>query len=241
MFVENEFFVRLRDVEKGNKLSNTALLSYLEDIGGIHSNIAGYGLNDIPKVKCTWILLNWKIKLFSRPFYNEKLKIKTWCRKLDRLYAFRDFEIFNENDERIGIATSKWVLINIETGKLLKLGDKIATGYGIENVNLFNEGDIAKLIELPEFDIECNFKITKNLIDVNKHVHNIYYLDIAKEVIPDDIYAKNDFNYFEIMCKKEIKYGEEVKCLFKEDNDSYNIMIKSKDKNALHSIIKLYK
>lgn len=241
MFVEKEFFVGLRDVEKGNKLSNTALLSYLEDIGGIHSNIAGYGLNDIPKVKCTWILLNWKIKLFSRPIYNEKLKIKTWCRKLDRLYAFRDFEIFNENGEKIGIATSKWILINIETNKILKLGNEIATNYGIEDVSLFNEENVLKLIEISEFDTECEFKITKNLIDINKHVHNIYYLDIAKEIIPDIIYSKYDFNYFEIMYKKEIRYGEEVKCLFKENDDNYTIMIKNKDKSILYSIIKLYK
>ena len=56
MFIEKEFFVGLRDLENRNKLSNTSLLSYLEDMGGVHSNLVGNGLNDIEKVKHTWIL-----------------------------------------------------------------------------------------------------------------------------------------------------------------------------------------
>ncbi len=76
MFIEKEFFVGLRDLEKGNKLSNTALLAYLEDTAGAHSNIVGYGLNDIAKVRRTWVLLGWKIKMFSRPTYTRKFKNK---------------------------------------------------------------------------------------------------------------------------------------------------------------------
>jgi len=51
MFVEYEVFIGFRDVSMGNKLSNTALLAYLEDAGGIHSNIAKLGLNDIPETR----------------------------------------------------------------------------------------------------------------------------------------------------------------------------------------------
>ena len=69
MFVEHEVFIGLRDVALDNKITNTALLSYLEDAGGIHSNIAGYGLLDIPTVKRSWFLIGWKIKIYKRPKY----------------------------------------------------------------------------------------------------------------------------------------------------------------------------
>ena len=82
MFIEKEFFIGLRDLEKGNKLSNTALLGYLEDSGGVHSNIAGYGLNDLEKVKHSWILLGWKIQLFKRPIYNRKFKSENLVKKI---------------------------------------------------------------------------------------------------------------------------------------------------------------
>ena len=78
MFVEHEFFIGLRDIDFQNNLKIKSMFSFLEDIGGIHSNIAGYGLLDIPEKHKSWILLNWKLKFIRRPHYAETLKIKTW-------------------------------------------------------------------------------------------------------------------------------------------------------------------
>ncbi|MBR3003346.1 MAG: hypothetical protein IKF38_07345, partial [Clostridia bacterium] len=60
MFVEHDFFIGLRDIDFQNNLKIKSMFSFLEDIGGIHSNIAGYGLLDIPVKHKSWILLNWK-------------------------------------------------------------------------------------------------------------------------------------------------------------------------------------
>ena len=67
MFVEHNFFVGLEDIDFNNNLKIKSLLGFLEDIGGIHSNIVGYGLLDIPVKKRSWILINWKVKIFKRP------------------------------------------------------------------------------------------------------------------------------------------------------------------------------
>ena len=42
MYVEHKFFVGLRDIDFKNNLKIKSLLSFLEDVGGIHSNIVGY-------------------------------------------------------------------------------------------------------------------------------------------------------------------------------------------------------
>ena len=77
MFVEHNFFVGLEDIDFNNNLKIKSLLGFLEDVGGIHSNIVGYGLLDIPVKKRSWILINWKVKIFKRPRYAENLKIIT--------------------------------------------------------------------------------------------------------------------------------------------------------------------
>ena len=97
MFIEKEFYIGFRDLINFNKLSNTSLLSFLEDIAGYHSNSVGNGLNDIVKTKKSWVLLNWKVTLYERPIYAETVKLKTWSRKMDKIYAYRDYEIFNSN------------------------------------------------------------------------------------------------------------------------------------------------
>ena len=239
MFVEHEVFIGLRDVALNNKVTNTALLSYLEDAGGVHSNLVGYGLKDIPRVKKSWILLGWKINILRRPSYGDKITIRTWSRGIDKLYAYRDFEILDEMRKVIGIATSKWVLVDVEKGKITKIDPSIEKAYTVENVQVFEENDLEKLSEPSVFINSTIFTVNRSLIDVNDHLHNIYFMDIANEVLPMEVYKSADFAKIEMMYKKEIKLGETVKVFYQVQQMEHTIVIKSEDEKCLHAIIKL--
>lgn len=239
MFVEHKFYVGLSDVNINKELTNTSLLKHLEDVAGIHSEIAGFGLTDIEKTRRSWILLGWKVKVLKRPLVNDTVIIKTWSRSIDKFYAFRDFEIRDQYDDIVAIATSKWIFIDIDKGKIVKVTDDVIESYKQENKQVFEEYDLPKLKEPENFELEADFKITRNLIDINKHVHNIHYLDIAKECMPENICFGNELNEFEITYKKEIKLGDIVKVEYKKEDDYHYIAIKSMDKSIVHSIIKL--
>lgn len=239
MFVEHKFYIGLSDINTKKELTNTCLLRYLEDVAGLHSEIAGYGVSDMNTTRKSWILLSWKVKVLNRPLVNDTLNIKTWSRCIDKFYAFRDFEVRNQYDEVICIATSKWVFIDIDKGKLVKISDEVAQKYKPEYKNVFEEHDLEKLKEPDNYINKTDFKITRNLIDINKHLHNIYYLDIAKEALPEDIGLSNELNDFEVMYKKEIKLGETVKAIYSKDGDYHYITIKNEDESIIHSIVKL--
>lgn len=239
MFVEHKFYIGLSDINTEKELTNTCLLRYLEDVAGLHSEIAGYGVTDMNTTRKSWILLSWKVKVISRPLINDSLSIRTWSRCIDKFYAFRDFEVRNQYDEIVCIATSKWVLIDIDKGKLVKISNDIAQKYKPENKNVFEEHDLEKLKEPSDCISKISFKITRNLIDINRHLHNIYYLDIAKEALPENIGLSSELNYFEIMYKKEIKLGETIKAIYSIENDCHYVTIKSEDENIAHSIIRL--
>lgn len=239
MFVEHKFYIGLSDINTKKELTNTCLLRYLEDVAGLHSEIAGYGVSDMNTTRKSWILLSWKVKVLNRPLVNDTLNIKTWSRCIDKFYAFRDFEVRNQYDEVICIATSKWVFIDIDKGKLVKISDEVAQKYKPEYKNVFEEHDLEKLKEPDNYINKTDFKITRNLIDINKHLHNIYYLDIAKEALPEEIALSCELNNFEIMYKKEIKLGDTVKAIYSYENSFHYITIKSEDESIIHAIIRL--
>lgn len=241
MFVEHEVFIGLRDVAVNNKVTNTALLSYLEDAGGVHSNLVGYGLKDIPNVKRSWVLLEWKIRIFERPTYGDKITIKTWSRGIEKLYAYRDFELLDENKKVIGIATSKWVLLDVEKGKITRISPEVGNAYTIENKQVFEEKDLEKLEEPNTVLNATNFIVNRSLIDVNNHLHNIYFMDIANEVLPMEIYKNAELNNIQMLYKKEIKLGDTVKVFYCVENGEHVITIKSEDEACLHAIIRLAK
>ena len=239
MFVEHKFYIGLSDINISKELTNTSLLKHLEDVAGLHSEIAGYGITDIEKTRKSWILLSWKVKVIKRPLVNDTLKVKTWSRKIDRFYAFRDFEVRDQYDNVVCIATSKWVFMDIDKLKIQKVGEEVIKKYKQEtNSHVFEDEDIEKLIEPENHINKIEYKITRSMIDINQHLHNIYYLDIAKEVLPEDVYLKNELNNFIIMYKKEVKLGELLKAYYSKVNDYHYLTIKSQD-DVLHAIIKL--
>lgn len=239
MYVENNFYVGLRDINNLQELKNTGLLSYLEDVACMHSEIAGYGVTDMKEVKRTWILLSWKIKVIKRPKFNDVLNVKTWSRCIDKFYAFRDFKVYNQNNELVCIATSKWIFINTESEKIVKVTDEVGNKYEPEEESVFEETDLPKLNEPKEFINKIDYKITRNMIDINKHLHNIYYMDIAKEALPEDIFFSNELNEFEIMYKREVKLGETVKAIYAKEEDYHYVTIKNENETLIHAIIRL--
>lgn len=240
MIVEQDYRIKLSEIGKENKITNKAILGDLEDIGGIHSNIAGYGILDIPQTKLSWVLLDWKLKIIRRPKYSEKIKIKTWSKNAIKFYTYRDFEVYDENGQVIAIATSKWVLLDIDKGKIVKISDEVLNKYEPElEKSVFDISEIEKLQEPENYISEVEYTVKKSDIDVNNHMHNLNYLELANEALPEEIYNKQELNNVRINYRKEIKLGETVKCKYSFENNTHIIVIKSKDEKVIHAIIKL--
>lgn len=240
MIVENEYTVKLSEIDKNNQITNKALLSYLEDIGGIHSNIAGYGLLNILETHLSWILLEWKLQIIRRPIYNEKIKVKTWSKESIRCYAYRDFEVCDIKGNVIAKAISKWTLIDIEKGKIVRVDDKILSKYNPElNKTIFENEDFEKIREPEKYELETEYKVKRADIDVNNHMHNLNYIELAVEALPEQVYKENQFDNVRITYKKEIKLGETIRCKYAFEDGKHIVSIKSQDDKILHSIIEL--
>lgn len=236
---EHKFEIGFRDVGKGNILTNKGLLGFLDDIAGMHSNLVGYGANDIDRTGITWVLLNWKVRIFKRPCYGESVLVKTWARDTIKFYTFRDFEVYNESGDLVAIATTKWVLLDAKTMRLTKISEEMINKYEPELTRVFEGETEVNKIDIPqEFSNMISYSVKRKDIDINKHVHNTYYLDFAYEALPEDVYENRNLNNFEILYKKEIKLGESIKCFYAQDKHSHYVVIKSEDEKIIHCIVR---
>ena len=240
MILENEYIVKLSEIGKDNKVTNKAILSYLEDIGGIHSNIAGYGVFEIAKTHLSWILLGWRVQVIRRPKYAEKIKIKTWSKGVVKFYTYRDFEIYDQQGNLIIKASSKWVLLDTEKAKIVRIDSEVINKYEPEPDNIvFGIDEFDKIKEPEEYQYETEYSVRRADIDVNNHMHNLNYIELANEALPEDVYRGALFNDVRITYKKEIKYGDIVKCKYAFKDDKHIVVIKSQDETIVHAIIEL--
>ena len=241
MIYKEKFKIGLKDVWKGEEISNIAILEYLENIAAYHSDSVGYGVNTTKQTNLNWLLLDWKVKVLKRPKYGQELEILTWSRKIEKFYAYRDFEVYDEQMNLCVIATSKWLLVNSKTGKISRVDSEMAEKYQSESDrSVFKSEEITK-INIPEnFENKIIYQVQRRDIDVIGHMHNLYYLDIAYEALPKEIYEKRPFDNVRIMYKKETKLGEKVVAKYSNVGGKNVIVIQSEDEKVLHSIVELY-
>lgn len=241
MIYEHNFEIKVSDLNKNLELKNKSLLSFLEEIGNLQSSTIGLGINDIPNSKLSWVLLNWKVEVIKRPVYGNLLNIKSWERGANKLHCFREYEVYDDKTGELLVrATSKWALLNIETSRPVMLLPTIPEGYAEDDKFAFSSDFPKKIIEPKQFEKVSYYTVKRSNIDFNNHTHNLEYLDIAYESLPEGVFENTVFNNIEIMYKKETKLNDILKCFYTFENGEHIVSIRSEDEAILHTIIKIY-
>ena len=243
MIYSEDFKIQLKDVAKGGYVNNRGILEMFENIATHHSDFVNFGINDSQANGVSWILMDWKIQFINRPKYGQNLKINTWARTINgtlkKTYTYRDFEMYNEKGDLCVIGTSKWVLINNTTGRIMPITSEIFDRYEAEDKGVFEEVELDKVKVPEEYISEILYKVTRRDIDLVGHMHNLYYLDLAYNALPEEVYNNRPFNNFRISYKREIKLGEVVKCKYCFLNGEHVINICSEDEKTVHCVVSM--
>ncbi|MBO5561520.1 MAG: hypothetical protein J6A07_07680 [Firmicutes bacterium] len=234
MIFRHTFEAELSDINSKKQVKNKALLRFFENVAGRHSDSLHNGLNDIIDTGRSWVLLEWRLKVLDRPVYGEKLEVCTWVRNSTKLYSYRDFEIWSGGVKKV-IGSSKWILVDINTLRPIKLTDELLDVYKPEpDKNVFGEAEFDKVKEPEAYESERAFAIRKSDIDINGHVHNLNYIDMAEEILPDD----SEYDHVDIVYKKEIKYGDIIKIMSDLQDDGVFVKICTENGTA-NAFVKL--
>lgn len=233
--------VNFSDVDENNQITDKGILRLMQEIAGIHCGLLGYGVNDTPKTGLAWLILNWKLKVFSYLKTNTSVVIKTWTRSQNPLFSYRDFEIYDTANNLVAIATSKWVLFDVNKNCISKITSDIKEKYICLDKCVFTDKVNERLKEPEDSKFVLNYAIQRRDIDTNHHVNNLYYLDYAYEALPEEVYENCKFSNVEIMYKHEIKLGDTISLFYSHtEKDEHVVTIKDKKDGSIHAIVKLY-
>ena len=108
------------------------------------------------------------------------------------------------------------------------------------NMIVFGMDEFDKIKEPEEYQYETEYSVRRADIDVNNHMHNLNYIELANEALPDDVYRGALFNDIRITYKKEIKLGDIVKCKYAFRDDKHIVVVKNIDETVVHAIIEMY-
>ena len=106
--------VKYSEIDQNEALKPYSLLNYLQDIASKNAEDCGFGYSFVHPKNYAWFLLKYKMEFINYPCGVQDLVLKTEPRGYNKLFAYRDFEIFSK-DILLGRVHSLWTLVDIDT------------------------------------------------------------------------------------------------------------------------------
>lgn len=200
------FKVRSNEVDFNNRLKLSSIFLYMQEAASNHASSLGFGYNDLSKNNETWVLSRVLLEIYDNVSFSQEIIVETWAKSIEKLFAIRDFLIFN-NDRLIAKATTAWLLINSKTKRPLRINHFDHFYNGREPA--FNEiPDKIKEPELKNFVTKRKANYTD--IDLNNHVNNIKYIEFILDILGKDFFSNYKIVKVHLNFLNELKYDEEI-------------------------------
>ncbi len=175
---EKEYFVHTSMVGKGDFIRPAAILDLFQDSAGLHANKIGVGFDDISKNGFLWVVSYLEYEVVGKlPRSLKDVKVTTWPHKHERFEYIREYEMKDKDDNLILKGISNWVLVDINSHKLVK-DDLPFNGEYYEYTNYPNYRRRKLNLESGSDSINYDYQVAYTDLDHNGHMNNAKYLDV---------------------------------------------------------------
>ncbi|MBO5656923.1 MAG: acyl-[acyl-carrier-protein] thioesterase [Agathobacter sp.] len=177
--------IRYSEVDAQGKLSIPALLNYFQDSCTFQSETLGVGLKYLMERQIGWVLTSWQICINRMPEMGEEVVTQTWPYAFRGIFGHRNFCMRDKNGEVLAYANSIWILMDLSTGKPMRVPEEIAGKY-IDEPPL-EMPNVGRKIPVPEaYELKEEIPVLRYFIDTNRHVNNEKYIMLAENLLPSD-------------------------------------------------------
>ncbi len=210
--LQETIHIRYSDSDCNGRLKPFSLLNFFQDMAAESAERLGFGYSTIYPQNLMWVLLKYRLEFTKYPIHVNQLTIKTEPRGYNRLFAYRNFEVYADG-ELCGRASSVWALVDSKTLNIAHVGEILK-----DNSNMIkfvpNDKDLkfGKIPPITQADFEETFKVRYNDIDINMHANNGNYIVWALEPLPYEWKHEKQLKNIDIVFKKEIKCAEQLTC-----------------------------
>lgn len=116
---EKAFEVGAFQVHPHGGMRISCLADLFQEIAWKHADSEGFG-RSLLEQKLMWALSRIEIKVNQFPRWGDRIRIFTGGRGQAGAFAFREFMVWNEQEEVVARAMSSWLLVHIEKKRILK-------------------------------------------------------------------------------------------------------------------------
>ncbi len=228
------------DVDCTNRLKISSIFNLMQEAASNSADHLGWGYDDMIKEGLFWVLSRTKLSVVNQKRFGEELIIETWPKKIEGLFAVRDFKIFDSKQNPVCTATTCWLLIDGSTIRPIKTAELLKRFVYRDPDSTIQEIP-GKIIELDSKELAYEKLMRYTDIDVNQHVNNVRLVEAILDCFSIEQYKGRQIISIQVNYLDELKYGDVLR-VYKgkiggNEDISYIDGINQRDKRIFQALV----
>lgn len=214
-----------------DKIHLAYIFSFFETIAGEHSQNVGFQYTDMRSKNQTWILNRIALDIKDLPNKYDNITVYTWQFKQSAVGFYREFLVFNENNEAIIAARSFWSIMDLNSRTIIPSNEIVAIKENPFILPIKTTNAKLKSIKMAlaedENKISYKYLIGYSDLDANNHVNNTRYINMVINAV-DFLDLGLDIDSFEVNYTSELIKGDLVSVeasIVEETSEDYSLAV----------------
>ena len=215
--LSKEFMILSYDLNPNGRARLTSMANYFQEVAYRHASELGLGYDDMKSRKTTWVLSRMRIHMERYPAWNEIIRLETWPSGAEGLFALRDFRVLDSEGGQIGMASTAWLILDIDTHRLIRPKEMLDQfKMIIHDVQMF-EKPLQKITSPGETQLLDRHMVTYSDLDIVGHVNNVKYMEWCIDAVTSADNADREIREIEINFNHEALIGDLIDIAGYED------------------------
>ena len=187
----------------------TAMLDLMQEAANVNASALGFGYDEMMNSNTAWVLSRIHVKFNNTPKWRDEVNLKTWHKGVSKLFYLRDFILSDKEGTPMVLATTSWLIIDMNTRRLVRNSDLALNNTAIHAIETPADKVVVPVDIEPE--LVRKHPVTWSEIDTNGHVNNVKYAVWAIDAVKQEDIKERPLKELLINYDAEVMPGDVVK------------------------------
>ncbi|MBQ6066328.1 MAG: hypothetical protein IJK89_05855 [Clostridia bacterium] len=194
------------DTDAKQRLRLSRLLTLLQEAAIVHTTQLGFGREKTLDKGYLWVITVQQALISRLPRYDETITLTSLPGEMMHTFYPRYYRITDEEGNELVNASALWTLMDRETRGFV-FPD--VSGVAIDGSKPDGQAFYPRPPKLPPKDNETRFTVPYSAVDLNGHMNNTRYFDLAEDLM-DPALREADVKELSVEYTGEARCGDEL-------------------------------
>ena len=228
-FYELDVQVDNTDADFRSLLKPAALLRYVESVSTAHARAFGMTNEFLREQGAAFFIGKQALQYFRVPRSVEKLHLVTRTESIYHGTIKRITTVTDAAGEVAALVDSRWIIADLSTGHLRREPGWVVEGFWNDKV----EGELPlRMHKTKELTPAGEWRANYSQCDLNGHINNTVYLDIACDVLPLEVVKNAPVRFAAVNYHREVPMGQRMQLFYAPSAQGWYVVGKREEHTA---------